>query len=98
MCSGPAPRSTSRRCRRSPLFLIDDATLIALHDAVGNNWLRALHDPPAGLSTELRARCMRAAHVLDALRVLAATAPVDAVLERALAETGYEAAWAPLQG
>lgn len=82
---------------RSPLFMLDDSTLLALSDAPGS-WLLALRDPPASLTAELRARCRHAAAILDMLAEEAATAPAETLLDHALALTGFEAAWAPLQG
>ena len=82
---------------RSPLFMIDDQSLLALrsHD---RNLLRALRDPPESLSAEVRGFCGHSAGVLDELRVGVAFLPPDALLEKALALTGFEAAWAPLPG
>ena len=82
---------------RSPLFTIDDQSLLALrsHD---RNLLRALGDPPASLPEEVARFCRRSAKVLRELRGGVAFLPTDALLEKALALTGFEAAWAPLQG
>ena len=82
---------------RSPLFTIDDQSLLALRSH-GPNLLTALGDPPASLPAEARRFCMRSAEVLQELRDGVAFLPTDALLERALALTGFEAAWAPLQG
>ena len=81
---------------RSPLFMIDDQSLLALRS--GRDLLAALHDPPRGVFDESRRFCAHAAAVLDELRRDASTAPADALIEKALALTGFEAAWAPLQG
>ena len=82
---------------RSPLFTIDDQSLLTLrsHD---RNLLRALGDPPESLPAEARGFCGRSAEVLRELRDGVAFLPTDELLERALALTGFEAAWAPLQG
>lgn len=82
---------------RSPLFTIDDQSLLSLrsHD---RNLLTALGDPPESLPAEARRFCRRSAEVLQELRDGVAFLPTDALLERALALTGFEAAWAPLQG
>ena len=81
---------------RSPLFMIDDQSLLALRP--DRDLLAALHDPPQGVLDEARRFCAHAAAVLDELRRDASTAPADALIEKALALTGFEAAWAPLQG
>ena len=82
---------------RSPLFTIDDQSLLALRSH-GPNLLRALGDPPESLPPEVRQLCRHAAEVLGELRRGVAFLPADALLEKALALTGFEAAWAPLQG
>ena len=82
---------------RSPLFMIDDRTLLACH-AADRSWTRVLAHPPDGVSGAARRRCTHAAEVLGELRDAAATEPPDAIVERALALTGFEAAWAPLRG
>ncbi len=82
---------------RSPLFTIDDQSLLALRSH-HPNLLRALGDPPESLPPEVRQLCGHAAEVLGELRDGVAFLPADALLERALALTGFEAAWAPLQG
>ncbi len=82
---------------RSPLFMIDDQSLLALrsHD---RSLLRALRDPPETIPEEVGRFCRRSAEVLRELRDGVPFMPPDALLERALALTGFEAAWAPLQG
>ncbi len=82
---------------RSPLFMIDDPSLLALrsHD---RSLLRALRDPPETIPEEVGRFCRRSAEVLQELRDGVPFMPPDALLERALALTGFEAAWAPLQG
>ena len=82
---------------RSPLFTIDDQSLLALRSH-GPNLLGALGDPPESLPPEVRQLCRHAAEVLQELRRGVAFLPADALLEKALALTGFEAAWAPLQG
>ena len=82
---------------RSPLFMIDDQTLLALRSA-RRPMLDALRDPPAGVSEEARAFCTRAERVLAKLRSDVPFAATDALVEKALSLTGFEAAWAPLQG
>ena len=82
---------------RSPLFTIDDQSLLALRSH-GPNLLTALGDPPASLPEEVARFCRHSAKVLRELRGGVAFLPTDALLERALALTGFEAAWAPLQG
>ena len=82
---------------RSPLFMIDDQTLLTLrsHDP---NLQRALANPPKSLPEEVRQFCRRSAEVLEELRDGVPFLPPDALLEKALALTGFEAAWAPLPG
>lgn len=82
---------------RSPLFTIDDQSLLALRSH-NRNLLTALGDPPESLAAEARRFCRRSAEVLQELRDGVAFLPTDALLERGLALTGFEAAWAPLQG
>ena len=82
---------------RSPLFMIDDQSLLALRSS-HRRLIDALREPPEGVSEETRTFCIRAAEVLDDLRSKAPFAAPAALLERALALTGYEAVWAPLQG
>ena len=82
---------------RSPLFTIDDQSLLALCSD-SRNLRTALGDPPESLPAEARRFCRRSAEVLEELRDGVAFLPTDALLERALALTGFEAAWAPLQG
>ena len=82
---------------RSPLFVIDDQSLLALRSA-GRHLLEVLRHPPEGVAEEVRPRCVRAAEVLADLRSRAPFDAPAALLERALALTGFEAAWAPLQG
>ena len=82
---------------RSPLFMIDDRTLLACRPA-DRSWMRVLAAPPDGIAGAERRRCTHAAAVLGELREAAALEPPDAIVERALALTGFEAAWAPLRG
>ena len=81
---------------RSPLFMIDDQTLLALRS--GGDLLAALRSPPASVRQEARPLCERAAEVLEDLRGEVPFAAADALLERALGLTGFEAAWAAMQG
>ena len=82
---------------RSPLFMIDDQSLLALRSS-HRRLVDALREPPEGVSTDVRPFCARAVEVLGDLRDGAPFAAPAALLERALALTGYEAVWAPLQG
>ena len=82
---------------RSPLFLLDDPTLLAVREH-RRSLVDALDDPPDGLAAPMRARCAHAAAVLADLRALARTAAPSDVLEAALTATALEAVWAPLQG
>ena len=82
---------------RSPLFMIDDETLLALRPA-RHNTLQTLADPPDTVIGEPRSMCIRASEVLSELRGQVPFAAPDALMEQALVLTGFEAAWAPLQG
>ena len=82
---------------RSPLFTIDDQSLLGLRSH-HPDLLRALRDPPESLPPEVRRFCRRSARVLQELRDGVPFLPPDALLEKALALTGFEAAWAPLPG
>ncbi len=82
---------------RSPLFMLDDRTLLRCH-ATRQNWLQALADPPDGVNDDARRRCTHAAEVLRELRRMVPIDPADAIVERALALTGFEAAWAAVHG
>ena len=82
---------------RSPLFMLDDRTLLACH-AADQSWLRVLVDPPGDITGDARQRCKHAAAVLRELREAVALEPPDAIAERALDLTGFEAAWAPVRG
>ena len=82
---------------RSPLFLIDDRSLLALRSG-RFRLFDALGQPPEGVSETTRPFCARAASVLAELRRMTPFEAPAALLERALALTGYEAVWAPLQG
>ena len=82
---------------RSPLFMIDDESLLALA-SYPRGTFEALQNPPAGVREETRPLCRRAADVLEDLRGRVPFASPDALLERALDLTGFEAAWAPMQG
>ena len=82
---------------RSPLFMLDDRTLLACH-AADRSWMRVLAKPPDNVAGDARRRCTHAATVLGELRAAVALEPPDAVIERALRLSGFEAAWAPLRG
>ena len=82
---------------RSPLFMIDDLTLLALRPGK-RDLLWLLANPPDSIAEEARFLCGRAADVLRDLRERTSLSGPEALLERALEVTGFEAAWAPLQG
>ena len=82
---------------RSPLFAIDDQTLLKLRSS-RRPLLETLGTPPEDASQETRRFCTRAAEVLSELRSEVPFARPDALMEKALVLTGFEAAWAPLQG
>ena len=83
---------------RSPLFMVDDPTLLRLregHRSIAAG-LAAPPDPAAPSDSERHRR--HAWRVLSRLRQEAGREPVAELLERALVESGVEAAWAPLAG
>ena len=82
---------------RSPLFMIDDQSLLALRSH-GRDMLGSLRNPPDSIRQEAHQFCKRSAEVLAELRDGTLFMPPDALLERALVLTGFEAAWAPLPG
>ena len=82
---------------RSPLFLLDDPTLLALREH-RRSLIAALRTPPAELAPGVRDRCAHTATVLDDLQRLARTAAPADVVDAALAATAVEAVWAPLEG
>ena len=82
---------------RSPLFMLDDRTLLRCH-AAGPDRLRALREPPEGVDGDARSRCIHAAAVLGELRRMVPLEPADKLLEQALELTGFEAAWAAVNG
>jgi ATP-dependent helicase/nuclease subunit A len=94
----PADQVALMGVLRSPMFLIDDATLAALRRANRYDFLRGLAEPPAGVGDEAAGRCRRAADILAKLADRARTAPVDAILQAALEETAVEATWFALEG
>ena len=83
---------------RSPFFALADDTLLALRGQRGRPLRAALADPPSEVGGEDRARCAHAAETLAELRRAAASLPADALLERALERSAFEASWAPLAG
>lgn len=82
---------------RSPLFLLDDETLLAVRDADAFDLFRGLRQLANG-DGPARDRCAWAFETLRELRQLAATAPAGAVLRRAMELTGFEAAWMGVRG
>ncbi len=82
---------------RSPFFMIDDRSLLALRSS-DLPTLHALRDPPDDVSGQARRFCARAAVALaDLLRDVPFATP-DALMEKAISMTGFEASWAALQG
>ena len=65
---------------RSPLFMIDDQSLLALRSK--GNLLEALREPPEGVLGSARPFCAHAANVLASLRRDAPTAAPDALIEK----------------
>ena len=82
---------------RSPLFMIDDQTLLALRSSK-RPLLETLSSPPESVSGETPSFCTRAAEVLSELRCEVPFAAPDTLIEKTVVLTGFEAAWAPLQG
>ena len=82
---------------RSPLFTIDDQTLLALRSS-RRPLLQELRDPPQEVMGTNRPFCNRAAEVLSKLRSEVPFKSPEALIEEALVLTGFEAVWAPLQG
>ena len=83
---------------RSPFFALGDDTLLRLHEHRRYSFVAALAHPPGGIEGLERERCLHASGVLRELRDGAGALPADALLERALDQTGVEASWAPLEG
>ena len=82
---------------RSPLFIIDDQTLLNLRSS-NRPLLDALRGSPSSVSGKARLLCTRAAEVLADLRRDVPFAAPDTLLEKALTLTGFEAVWAAMQG
>lgn len=82
---------------RSPLFMIDDQSLLRLRQHKPN-LLQSLGEPPAELGPGDYARCTHAAAVLNELRTEALTQSADSLLQHALELTDFEASWAPIRG
>ena len=81
---------------RSPFFALGDDTLLDLRES---GLLRpTLADPPAAVAGDERDRCLHASATLADLRRAADSLPADALLERALDRTAFEASWAPVAG
>lgn len=83
---------------RSPMFLIDDATLLTLREVQRWDLYAALRQPPTSLDADARRRCRVARRVLAYLRRLSRAATVDAVVLGALRATAVEATWAGVRG
>lgn len=84
---------------RSPMFMLDDQTLLLLHaHSPTADWLDSLKDPPPQVDENARRFCHSAWKVLAALRADAPYASAHNLVEQALAQTGFEAAWGALPG
>ncbi len=81
---------------RSPFFALGDDTLLALREH--GLLTPALAKPPEAVAGEERDRCLHASETLVDLRRAANSLPADALLERALDRTAFEASWAPVAG
>ena len=84
---------------RSPMFMLDDQTILLLRSRSFNeDILESLRHPPDGVDVKAHRFCQRAFHVLTLLRKEAPYASAHALVETALAETGFEATWGALAG
>ncbi len=84
---------------RSPMFMLDDRTILHLRPFSPNSdWLDSLRQPPSQVEGENREACLRAWNVLADLRAEAPYASAHDLVERALAQTGFEASWGALPG
>ncbi len=81
---------------RSPFFALGDDTLLALRER--GPLTRSLAQPPEAVEGAERDRCLHASETLAELRRAAGSLPADALLERALERTAFEASWAPGAG
>ena len=84
---------------RSPMFMLDDQTLLLLRNQSNNNDLIAsLQNPPSAVHSEARRFCERAFLVLADLRKEASYSSAHSLVEIALDQTGFEASWGALPG
>ena len=84
---------------RSPMFMLDDQTLLLLRTHSPNaDWLDSLQHPPPELDQDARRSCHAAWKVLANLRAEAPYASAHDLGEQALAQTGFEASWGALPG
>ena len=84
---------------RSPMFMIDDQTLLLLRSPSDRtDLLESLKYPPMEVAAEARRFCLRAFDVLSDLRKEAPYASAHILVEKALAQTGFEATWGALSG
>ena len=81
---------------RSPMFMLDDQTLLILSPSA--DWLDSLKEPPPQVDEDSRRSCHSAWKVLAGLRAEAPYASAHDLVEQALAQTGFEAAWGALPG
>ncbi len=84
---------------RSPMFMLDDETLLLLRShSPSADWLDPLQHPPPQVDEEARRACHSAWKVLAGLRAETPYAPANDLVEQALAQTGFEASWGALPG
>ena len=84
---------------RSPMFMLDDQTLLLLRThSQSTDWLDSLRHPPPQVDADARRSCQAAWKVLSDLGAEAPYAPAHDLVERALAQTGFEASWGALPG
>ena len=84
---------------RSPMFMLDDQTLLLLRThSPSADWLDPLKEPPPQVDEDARRSCHSAWKILAELRAEAPYASAHDMVEQALAQTGFEAAWGALPG
>ena len=84
---------------RSPMFMLDDQTLLFLRSGPRKkDLLKALEHPPDDVDPQARQFCRNAFRVLTQLQKEAPFAAAHSLVEKALALTDFEASWGPMPG
>ena len=84
---------------RSPMFMLDDQTILRLcSHRNGLNLLDSLQEPPSDVMDEALEFSLRAWHTLTDLRRDANWVSAHDLVEKALAVTAFEASWSALSG